>query len=276
MAKVPICGNELTEWQERHNCLYYYENKIRKELSTIQESAIYIGYALMDICDQRLYETVVSQSTGDCCKNIFQYAFQELDLSKTTTYNLMAVAEHFSNGFQGLKSEYKNYSFSQLVELLPMSAQERKYADPRMSIKDLRALKKGERVSVVGSDGMLVYFQIPKDLIVEKASKQVVPTSELLAQNNDLNKFGVETKTVVAELPQNTVIVPTSEQKNITNREWLGGLKDKDFIKELFDKFDEFCKSNFDPDLNEWEIETNAKIDLEFWLSKIYSDGNAR
>ncbi len=149
-----IKSQSLTPWQERHNELLAVENDIRKDLAKMQECCVFIGYHLLDIERQRLYDVVMQESRCDYCKNIYEYALQELDLSKTTTFNLMAVAKAFSNDCRGLKEEYKGYSFSQLVELLSFPKEFLPYAHPSMSVKDLRLLKKGKQVSYTGDDGI--------------------------------------------------------------------------------------------------------------------------
>lgn len=165
LRKVKDYGENITPFQERHNDLLYHENHIRKELATIQESFLYIEYHLADIEYKKLYEVVYYQSSGNYCKNVFEYAFQELDIARTTVYNLMAVAREFSENCTGLKPEYKEYSFSQLVELLSFTEEQRKYANPHLTIKELRTLKKGDSVSWTNENGVLNDCQIPAELL---------------------------------------------------------------------------------------------------------------
>ena len=176
--KELIKGTKLTVWQERHNMLLGYENGIRKDLATIQESFVWIGIKLCDIEDQRLYDTVCN-SYGEYCKNIFEYALQELDCGRSTVYNLMAVARTFAKPSCGLLSEYKDYSYSQLVELLSFTEEERKYADPHLSVRDLRWLKRGELVCW-NDDGQLRYCKLPdRQKQIETPEITVTPLKEL-------------------------------------------------------------------------------------------------
>lgn len=162
LRKVRNYGDSITAWQERHNVLLGHENHIRKELSTIQESFIYIGIHLCDIENQALYDTVYCQVSGNYCKNIFEYALQELDIGRSTVYNLMAVARTFAKPCGGLLPKYRDYSYSQLVELLTFEEEERKYADPHLSVRELRSLKRGDSVRWVDEEGFCHDCRLPK------------------------------------------------------------------------------------------------------------------
>ena len=157
-------GKTITPWQERHNMLCNVENDIRKDLAKMQECCVYIGYRLLEIEERHLYNTVCHRVRGDYCKNIYQYALQELDLAKTTTFNLMAVAKAFSDDCRGLKEEYRGYSFSQLVELLSFPKEFLPYANPSMSVKELRCLKKGESVRYRDENGFGKSCVVPQEV----------------------------------------------------------------------------------------------------------------
>ena len=249
-------GKDITHWQERCNLLRSYENKIRKELSRIQESAVYIGYTLWDIADQGLYSTVCYQAIGDYCKNIFQYAYQELDMSKTTAFNCMAVAKEFSEARTGLKEKYRDYSFSQLVELLPMSEEAREYVDPRMTVKEIRALKRGENVTVWDEKGYGRSVMLPNELITS-----AIPTSEqktglikscVEEQSNTQKNSDVGTDTVTVEVTEITEAVAEPQsipEKNSdvgTAPNGISQIVARDIIKIIL----KMSKPTFDKDGN--------------------------
>lgn len=170
----------LTKYQDRHNSLIHHENAIRRDMARVQECFVYIGYRLLDINDSKLYDCIYYQGSGDYCKNIYQYAAQELDICKSTTYQLMTVAQVFSErGLRtGLKPRYKDYSFSQLVELSSVPVEFHEYCDPHMSIKTIREWKQGKKVSCAFGSigiregysskfGLFRYFQIPPELFAK-------------------------------------------------------------------------------------------------------------
>lgn len=163
LVKIHDYGENITPWQDRHNLLLSYENSIRKDIAKIQESFVYIGLHLCDISDLGLYDTVYYQGAGRYCKDVLEYAYQELDIARTTTYNLMAVAREFADKARGVLPEYKDYTFSQLVELLSFDSEQRKYADPHLSVKQLRLLKKGEKVFWI-NDGHIIDVSLPKKI----------------------------------------------------------------------------------------------------------------
>jgi hypothetical protein len=140
--------SSIPKRQELLQTLRYHENKIRADLAQIRECSFYIGLHLLDIEMKELYKQVhLNGSYGDYCKNIYQYTLQELDLCKTTTHNLMTVATVFRD-YGSLKKGYENYSFSQLVELSTVPSRLHQYASPYMTIKQFRAWKRGERISI--------------------------------------------------------------------------------------------------------------------------------
>lgn len=242
LKKIHDYGANITSWQERHNLLLSHENSIRAELGKIQESFVYMGYHFLDISEMKLYETVYYQPRSAYCKDVFQYAEQELDLAKTTVYNLMSVAMTFSDQKRGLKEQYRDYSFSQLVELLGFTNEQREYADPHMSVRDLRSLKKGNSVLVLDESGRCRNVQIPKELLPPSEPRQ---TSEDLNANISSNNFPDVGKT--EETESETVTEPSSDittepsSATVESAELLQ--KEPLFTKEDMVKIETFLRS---------------------------------
>lgn len=188
LREIRDYGDSITPWQDRHNMLLSHENSIRRDISKIQESFVWIGIHLAEIDDFGLYDTVVCQSAGDrYCRNIFEYAFQELDLGRSTVYNLLAISRSFVNPSCGLLPEYKDYSYSQLVELLSFKGVELQFADPHLSVRDLRRLKKGEKVYWTDERGTLHDCCLPKleDIPEEKIQTSGQITSDVFDKEFD-------------------------------------------------------------------------------------------
>ena len=53
----------------------------------------------------------------------------------------MNIADEFGNGKGGLKGEWKEYSYSQLAEILPLTPEQRRDITPQMTIAMIRAYK---------------------------------------------------------------------------------------------------------------------------------------
>lgn len=221
-------------WRDKHCALLHYENDIKKDLSRMQECCVHIGYYLQEIDRKGLYSTIFYQGIGDYCKNVYQYALQELDLPKTTVYNLMAVAARFGDANFGLSERFKDYSFSQLCELLTFTSEMIPYASPEMTVRKLRALKKGE----------VVYYWIGG---IGHTSQ--IPT-ELLPSASDLIEVQAETVTVSTQVEDCSDVGNSSTQvEKVQSAEVLAGRMQIDVpevaetVSEEVDEWEEMEKS---------------------------------
>lgn len=115
--------------------------KIKRAMEETAKQFVYIGFLLWEVREyQYYYENNYS--------SVYEYAEAELGFKRSSTKNFIAICEQFCR-----KSEYKlptmflderwnDYSYSQLTEMLSMSAAKREQAAPSMTVKQLRELKK--------------------------------------------------------------------------------------------------------------------------------------
>lgn len=115
--------------------------KIKQAMQETAKQFVYIGFLLWEVREyQYYYENNYS--------SVYEYAEAELGFKRSSTKNFIAICEEFCR-----KSEYKlptmflderwnDYSYSQLTEMLSMSAAKRDQAAPSMTVKQLRELKK--------------------------------------------------------------------------------------------------------------------------------------
>lgn len=118
---------------------------IRTDLKHIQSSFILLGGHLIDIENSQEIKETFSIDLGRCCKNIYEFAQLKFNLSKTTVIALMSVCREFGECMTRVKSEYADYKYSQLVEMLPLSEEQRKLCNPKKTIKEIRELKKVQK-----------------------------------------------------------------------------------------------------------------------------------
>lgn len=115
--------------------------KIKRAMEETAKQFVYIGFLLWEV---REYQYYYENGYG----SVYEYAEAELGFKKSSTKNFIAICEQFCR-----KSEYKlptmflderwnDYSYSQLTEMLSMSAAKRDQAAPSMTVKQLRELKK--------------------------------------------------------------------------------------------------------------------------------------
>lgn len=122
--------------------------KIKKAMYDAARQFVYIGFLLWEVKEYHYYVT-------GGYKDVYDYAAQELGFKRSSTKNFIAVASTFGNYYYGkfnektaqkptmsLKPEYKEFNYSQLVEMLSLSETKRQEITPNMTIKQIREKKK--------------------------------------------------------------------------------------------------------------------------------------
>lgn len=75
--------------------------------------------------------------------NIYDFALEQFGLSKTNVFNYLNIVKNFGmkdekgEGFKGLKTEYENFSSSQLISMLKLNEQLREEITPDMSVREI-------------------------------------------------------------------------------------------------------------------------------------------
>ena len=121
-------------------------NKIRGALFDIAHSFVYIGFLLAE-CDY--YETYKEWGYS----SIHEYALDQFGFKKSSTYNFINICKVFSDNEQNaknlnfpyamtIKGDYREFNYSQLVEMLSMNEKQRSQVTPDMSVKQIREVKK--------------------------------------------------------------------------------------------------------------------------------------
>ena len=118
-------------------------SKVKQVVGTSKVDFVLLGGYLNDL--KPFVHDVWSDRKGRFCKDIFELAQQEFNLCKTTVKNVIGVATRFGYLFQQVKEEYKEYNYSQLVEMLPLSDEQLKLVSPAMTQQEIRALKKVQK-----------------------------------------------------------------------------------------------------------------------------------
>lgn len=123
-----ITLNEWTEWKE----------DIRRKLQETAQNFVYIGYRLRQIRDSGML---------DGCSDIFEFAYKEYGLGKSTVSRFIAINEKFSEGGYSLemKSEYQAIGSSKLSEMLTLTEAECQLITEKTTVKEIRELKKFTR-----------------------------------------------------------------------------------------------------------------------------------
>lgn len=123
--------------------LSYAESFVKNtilDLKQIERTFFKIGFRLNEAVREQYYLTLGY-------KDIFELAEKEFGFKTTTTKNLMLVNRTYSTGYYSYPSmeiadEYKKYSQTQLVEMLPLGPTERKKVSETWTARDIRDYKK--------------------------------------------------------------------------------------------------------------------------------------
>ncbi len=122
---------------------------ILADMNNIRKSFIRLGFHLAEMLHNKYYEDF-----GYC--TIEEFAEVNLGMDKSNVYRYIRVYEQFaavseptfSNGLSStppkmfLDERWKDYSFSQLVEMCSMSDNQRRACNPGMTIRQIREVKK--------------------------------------------------------------------------------------------------------------------------------------
>lgn len=133
----------------RHSLTY-----ILNDFNDIKRSYFNLGFHLNEFIQCKYYEDFGYTSFKDfCIENI------PLDYSSVTRVISVfdMICERSSNNMflktNRIQDKYKEYSYSQLVEMIPMSDDLRKEVTPNMSVRDIRDLKSNKSKKIVTSPG---------------------------------------------------------------------------------------------------------------------------
>lgn len=133
------------------------KNIIRDRVTAMAREYIGIGFFLRKVRDNEMY-------LEDGYKDIHEFAMNEFGMSKSTVNHCIRINEQFSisGNSPGIDERYKDFSKSQLQEMLYISADKREDVTPDMTVKEIRSMKE-EPLDV---ESEVVDEQIPGQMTV--------------------------------------------------------------------------------------------------------------
>ncbi len=178
----------------RQSSVYYldeYTSKINEATQQIKNNYIYIGFLLNELSR--------SEQFSHEPYTIVEYAENEFGFSKSLTYSMMKVAERFCDGMF-ISDGFKNYGYSQLVELLPVSDNDLIEFDSDMSVREIKEKKKELHKKKISSQ----FFQTSgkesaveiNESIVEKTSDGFVNIT-LFNTDMTVDEFGDYVRSII-------------------------------------------------------------------------------
>lgn len=129
---------------ERQEAVRWYENLsledakifIRQNIVTAARSFIAVGYYLKQVRDRELYRE-------EGYKNIWEFAQAGYGISKSTASRFMAINDRFSQDGNSplVKEEYRDFSRSQLQEMLYLTDDQLGQVNPEVPVLEIRQMR---------------------------------------------------------------------------------------------------------------------------------------
>lgn len=149
--------DEVEELRADHN------KRIKSDLSNIANNKFSLGAHLLDLYRSNSYAKNIQHKQkwayvedkgyfdwvdqdgywGDVrpCR-FFEYCEEHFGIDKTQVSRYMNIVDEFGDQYIGFKKEWQPYSYSQLVELLSLTPEQRKEVKPDWTIKRIREYKR--------------------------------------------------------------------------------------------------------------------------------------
>lgn len=177
---------------------------IMRDISDLKNQYIRLGFHLAECQRMKYYEDFGFD-------NFYEYCDKNFKLDKSAVSRVINVWHDFcicndsGTHTMFINPRYEDYSYSQLVEMLPMDQVTRSKCKPNMTVKQLRDLKAVKKQIIKEDPGTVI--DVPVEEVATSQPEDVKP--KILKCNSD---------------PENKSILPVL--KNDTQRkEWLSNYK---------------------------------------------------
>ena len=155
---------------------------IRPNLQSAVRSVIATGFYLKHIRDNELY-----LEAG--YKNVNEYAMDRFGLSASATSRYITRNTRFSRGGNSplIDDRFKDFSKSQLQEMLGMSDEQLEQVTPDMTVREIRSMARPKEVPYIEIPGQTELKDIPGVMPEERAESFEASTAELFDVEEDEN-----------------------------------------------------------------------------------------
>ena len=170
---------------------------IRSNLQSAVRSVIATGFYLKHIRDNELY-----LEAG--YKNVNEYAMDRFGLSASATSRYITRNTRFSRGGNSplIDDRFKDFSKSQLQEMLGMSDEQLEQVTPDMTVREIRSLARPKEIPYIEIPGQTELKDIPGVMPEEKTESFEASTAELFDVEEDENMVQAVTgKPISQEIP---------------------------------------------------------------------------
>lgn len=131
---------------------------ILTDLNDIRKNYMFLGFHLRECLKNKYYEDFGFTTMEEFCEKNF--GMDKTALSRCiNVVEEFSMKEHYVNGIKKgefmleVDDQWKEFSYSQLVEMLPLSEEQRYKIKPTMSIKEIREYKKSLKKELKDTEG---------------------------------------------------------------------------------------------------------------------------
>lgn len=191
-----VLTGEVEEWYQNVS-LEDAEVFIRSNLQSAVRSVIATGFYLKHIRDNELY-----LEAG--YKNINEYAMDRFGLSASATSRYITRNTRFSRGGNSplIDDRFKDFSKSQLQEMLGISDEQLEQVTPDMTVREIRNMARPKEIPYIEIPGQTELKDIPGVMPEERAESFEASTVELFDVEEDENMVQpVAGKPISQEIP---------------------------------------------------------------------------
>ena len=191
-----VLTGEVEEWYQNVS-LEDAEVFIRSNLQSAVRSVIATGFYLKHIRDNELY-----LEAG--YKNVNEYAMDRFGLSASATSRYITRNTRFSRGGNSplIDDRFKDFSKSQLQEMLGMSDEQLEQVTPDMTVREIRNMARPKEIPYIEIPGQTELKDIPGVMPEERAESFEASTAELFDVEEDENMVQpVAGKPISQEIP---------------------------------------------------------------------------
>lgn len=146
--------HEWTDEELEEDQAYYARlvEQVKLAMSKVGASKYELGLELLRLYESKVYVSdsgwiyPYKNANGKYFSRAGNYEFfseceKKFNLDKSQVSRYINIVDEFGDRENGLKPEWAAYSWSQLVELLPLTSEERAKITPEMTIKAIREYK---------------------------------------------------------------------------------------------------------------------------------------
>lgn len=243
-----------------------HTKKIAETIQKVKNDFMYIGFLLWEVNHFKYYEAKGYSS-------VVEYAEKELNFKQASTYNFISICEKFSekrdSGYptMHLDEKFKDFNFTQLVEIKSLKPEQLNSITPDMSKKQIREKKKELKSNDSSNSKIIdVEFDNVQEILTNNqiSIDEVVPVKKNKSKDIDnlkvvdsIIEIDEEHKKIIEKQKEN-IIALNSQIEQFTDRNLKLVNENKELKEQIIEKSNQVAlteKQNFVPIIESTQID---------------------